>query len=284
MVYNSLLAAYQEPGERRRKHLAAAAHWQRSWAATYPDEAKTQPMLDAMEGSARYFESMAVAMASVEGPDDPAQVRGRLTGTLKPLRAVNKNFEPYAVGANALFTADAMGLNARRILVEEPEPVTPQDIVLKGVVPAAQPLPPDVKRGIEDSAAALDRKLAPDIEPFVAGMNDKSKWILLAPLSAATGTLGGTGFYTTDELPLTIVTKARLHFRLRGGNLGIDGVTVAEVPMQGQLYYGTPLDPRDRDVSLKGGTLTLTSPRLKGTFQVTSRTDEGQRFLYARAP
>ncbi|ORT59451.1 hypothetical protein BKD26_15895 [Streptomyces sp. CB03238] len=281
MVYNSLLAAYKEPAE-RRKHLAAAAHWQRTWAAKYPDEAKAQPMLDALEGSARYFESMAVAMALVEDPDDPAQVRGRLTGTLKPLRAVNKNFEPYAVGASALFTADAMGLNARQALVEEP--VTPQDVVLKGVVPAAQSMPPDVKRGIEESAAASDRKLAPDIEPFVAGMNDKSKWILLAPLSAAISTLGGSGFYTTDEVPLTIVPKARLHFRLRGGNLDIDGVTVAEVPMEGQIYFGTPLDPRDRTVSLKGRTLTLTSPSLKGTFTVTSKTDEGQRFLYAQEP
>ncbi|MFF8845809.1 hypothetical protein ACF08N_24335 [Streptomyces sp. NPDC015127] len=282
MVYNSLLAAYQDP-QRRRDHLAAAAYWQQTWARTYPNEAKSQPLLDTMEGSARYVESMAVAMATVEDPRDREQIRTRLTGTLRPLKSVNKGFEPYAIGATALFTADAMSLDARKRITEEP--VTPQQVVLRGVKPVRQTLPADVRRALTANAARADKKIAPDIEPFVAGMRDKKKWVLLVPQSAAKGTLGGTGFYTTDQLPLTIIAKARLSFALDGGgSLSVNGRTVAEVPLEGELYYGTPLDPADPDVSLKGDRLVLKSPELKGEFTVRSETDDGQRVLYARTP
>ncbi|MEV3993091.1 hypothetical protein AB0J57_29710 [Streptomyces sp. NPDC049837] len=281
MIYNSLLTAYEDPG-RRTEQLAAAAYWHRAWTEQYPDEAEQWASTDLLEGTAKYVERVAVAMARSDDPDSESQVRAYLVRTLKPMKVAAKGLEPYAIGTAALLNADELGLDVKKTLTTEP--VTPLSLLLKNVRPAArQTAPDDVVRGIRNSVAKTNEELAGEIEPFVKGVQDKRKTVLMLPADRVSGSLGGKGFYTTEELPITIVPAARVTFRLASGTITLDQVTTGElIQDDNTAYFAVPLDPEDENVSLKGNRLTLTGDGLTGTATVRSTMDDGQRFLYAQ--
>lgn len=280
MVYNSLLAAYEEPDE-RREHLSAATYWHQQWAKKYPDEDKTQAGIELLEGTAKYFELAAVAMAAADDPENAGQRRDHLTGALKPMKLAFKNVEPYAIGALALLVAQDEQ-EVKKSLAETP--ATPLSKVIGGVAPAGQTAPEDVKAGIEESVAKSNEELGNEIEPFMRNFKDPEKWLLMAPVGDLVNqNLSGMGFYTTEELPVSIVPKARGAFKFTTGKLTLDGTTTAQIELNGEGYFAIPLDPEDESVSLDGNKLALKGPHAEGSFTVRSETDEdGQRTFYAR--
>ncbi|RFU88282.1 hypothetical protein DY218_02435 [Streptomyces triticagri] len=280
MVYNSLLSALQQPKE-RDAFLAEAAYWNTKWTKNYPEDAEGQEATDLLEGTAKYFEQSAIAMAAVDRPGDPAQVRAYLAKTLKPMKVASKGIEPYAIGTVALLNADAKGLDVKESLTTEP--TTPLAALLKGVKPAgSQSAPADVTRGIEQGVQASNKELGPLIEPFVADVQDKSKSVLMLPVESVSGSVGGKGFYTTEELPISITPKARATFKSKTGTVRVDGATVGEIDEDDKGYFAVPLDLDDADAALDGTRLTLKAEGLSGTVTVKAATNDGQQFLYAQ--
>ncbi|MDN3296331.1 hypothetical protein QWM81_20130 [Streptomyces ficellus] len=281
MVYNSLLAAYKEP-DRRAQHLAAAAYWQRTWARANPDEAQASRPVELLEGTAKYFEVAAVAMAET-GSADPAKTRAHLRETLQPMKLASKAFEPYAIGAAALLNADAMGLgNVKKTLTTTY--TTPLDQVLRGIRPATSAqAPADVRRGIEDNVRKTNESLSKVIDPFVKAMADDSTPMLLIPIDATSESVGAEGFYTTEELPVTIIPGFRLTFdKLTSGKLTINRATVGILDLDGKGYYALPLSLDGTKNRLDDRRLTLDTPRISGTVTVTTRTDDGKRSYIAQ--
>lgn len=279
MIYNSLLAAYQQP-KKQTEHLAAAAHWQEKWASEYPQEKKTQEQTDLLEGTTQYVETMAGAMALVEDSENTGQVRDFLTRTLKPMKVASKSEETYAIGAAALLNADAMGKPQMKQALTT-EAATPASWLLKDVDPSPQPAPKDFKKSIERSITQQNRQLATTIEPFVQAMQDKKSWILMLPDEALQGSMDAS-FYTTKKLPISIKNNAYATFRLHSGEVVLDKTTTGELKRDGKTYYAIPLNPADKNISLDGEKLTLKDPRLAGNVTVKVKTDDGQRMLYAQ--
>lgn len=280
MIYNSLLAALQHPTQ-RSQDLAAAAYWNDAWTREYPDEAKATAQVDLLEGTAKYFERAAVAMAAVDQPGDSPQVRAYLAETLKPMKVASLAVEPYAIGTVALLNADAEHLEVKQTLTTDP--VTPLSLLLQGVKPAGtQQAPSDVVQGIESSVQKANKELAPSIDPFVAAIQDKRTTVLMLPVSAATGSVAGKGFYTTEQLPITITPDARAVFKTSTGSVTVNNATTGEIEQDGTGYFALPLTPAEVSAELKGNRLTLHSGSLTGTVTVQAATDNGQQFLYAR--
>lgn len=280
MVYNSLLLGLRDPA-RRAAHLAQAAYWNQRWTDGFPAEAKGQASVDLLEGTAEYVQQSALAMAAVRDPDDPAQIRARLTRTLRPMKVAAKGAEPYAIGTAALLTADAAGRDVKKTLTTKA--TTPLAELLRGVTPAGpQTAPKDVTDGITRSVARTNRQLAPVIEPFVAGLQDRKKLVLLLPADSVTGSMSGTGFYTTRQLPVTITTGAGATFNSGSGAVRLDKVTVAEMRVKDKDYYALPLDPDNGNFTLEDNRLTLKGGHMHGSIVVVRQTDDGQRFLYAQ--
>ncbi|MER7174999.1 hypothetical protein [Streptomyces mesophilus] len=280
MIYNSLLAAYKEPA-RRDEQLAAAAYWHKEWAGQFPEEAQELLATDLLEGTAKYVEKTAVGMAHAADPTNAAQVSDYLASVLKPMKIASKGVEPYAIGAAALLNADAIGLDVKKTLTVEP--VTPLSLVLDGVEPSAeQEAPQDVVRGIKDSVAKTNKELAPQIEPFVSAVQDKDTTVLMLPVDKLSGSVGGKGFYTTEELPISITPEARATFTLPSGTVTLNGITAGQLEHDGTGYFAVPLPKGSQQVALTGDRLALTGTRLRGAVTVDTKTEDGQRFLYAR--
>jgi hypothetical protein len=279
MVYNSLLAAYQNPGK-RDEHLSAAAYWQDTWARNYPDEAKSQAPTELLEGTAKYFEKAAVAMAAAEDPQNAYERHDYLAHTLKPMAVPFKAFEPYAIGVGALLNADQGELvDLQNRLADQP--VTPLSQVLQGVKPTKQATPEDIEKSITDATAEKNETLSRQIDPFVTGMLDSKSWVLMMPADTLRGTLNASGLYTTKALPIPIFPNAALSFKLKTGQLELDDVTTGQDDRGEDSYFIVPLDPNGQGTTLSGNTLRLDTGHVTGTFTVSLRTERGQRYLYA---
>lgn len=280
MVYNSLLLGLRDPA-RRAAQLARAAYWNQRWTDGFPAEARGQAPVDLLEGTAEYVQQSALAMAAVQDPDDPAQIRARLTRTLKPMNVAAKGAEPYAIGTAALLNADAANQDMKRTLTTKA--TTPLAELLRGVTPAGpQEAPQDVTDGITRSVARTNRQLAPVIEPFVAALQDKKKLVLLLPADSMTGGMSGKGFYTTRRLPGTITTEAAATFNPGSGAVRLDKVTVAGTRVKDKDYVALPLDPNNGNFTLEDNRLTLKGGHMHGTIVVVKATDDGRRYLYAQ--
>lgn len=280
MVYNSLLTALQKP-DQRGEHLSRAAYWSDTWAEDYPEDAKGQEATDLLEGTAKYFELSAIAMAAVKNPDDAAQIRSYIAETLKPMKVASKGIEPYAIGAVALLNADAQGRDLKKALTTQP--TTPLAALLKGVTRSgAQRAPKDVSEGIRKGVATTNKELSASIDPFVADVQDKTKTVLMLPVESISGSFGGKGFYTTKELPISITPEARATFKAKTGTVKVNGATVAEIDEGGKGYFTLPLNPSDKGVRIEDDRLTLTGDHLTGTVTVKTTSNDGQRFLYVQ--
>jgi hypothetical protein len=279
MIYNSLLTALQQPAQ-RGQDLAAAAYWNDKWTHDYPDEAKSTVQVDLLEGTAKYFERVAVAMAAVGQPGNSQQVRHYLAGTLKPMKIASAGVEPYAIGTVALLNADAEHLDIEQTLTTDP--VTPLSLLLKGVNPArTQQAPADVTKGIQNSVQKTNKDLAPSINPFVAAIQDKNNTVLMLPINAVSGSVGGKGFYTTEQLPITITPDAQAVFKTPTGTVTVNKATIGEIGQGGTGYFALPLTPGGVSADLKGHRLTLAGDHLTGTVSVQAKTNDGQQVLYA---
>ncbi|NEB76010.1 hypothetical protein G3I40_12370 [Streptomyces sp. SID14478] len=280
MVYNSLLSALTSPDE-RDQHLSEAAWWNAEWRKDYPDDAKGQDATDLLEGTAKYFEQYTLAMTEVDKPTDAAQVRDRLATTLKPMAVASKGIEPYAIGTVALLNADAQGKDFKKKLTTEP--TTPLAELLKGVAPSdAQKAPDNVQEGIDKGVKSTNAELAKSIDPFVKNVQDAGHSVLMLPVESVSGSMGGKGFYTTEELPVTITPEAKVTFKPAGGRLRAENVTVGEIDQDGKGYFAIPIKPGEGGAELKGSRLTLHGGGLDGSLTVKATTDGGQNFLYAQ--
>lgn len=280
MVYNSLLTALTSPDE-RDKHLSEAAWWNAKWRKDYPDDAKGQEATDLLEGTAKYFEQYTLAMTEVDKPNDAEQVRDQLATTLKPMTVASKGIEPYAIGTVALLNADAQGKNFKEKLTTEP--TTPLAELLKGVAPSgAQSAPDNVQEGIDKGVKSTNAELARSIDPFVTNVQDTAHSVLMLPVESVSGSMGGKGFYTTEELPITITPEAKVTFKPASGRLRADNVTVGEIEQNGKGYFAIPIKPGKDDAELKGSRLRLHGDGLDGSLTVKATTEDGQNFLYAQ--
>lgn len=280
MVYNTLLDGLQHPDE-LAKYWSRAAWWDAKWREDYPDDAQGQQSTDLLEGTAKYFEQYTLAMTEVDEPTDGEQVRAHLTDTLKPMTVASKGIEPYAIGTLALLNADDEGKDFKRKLTTDP--TTPLAELLKGVEPSGeQAAPKEVRDGIEKSVASTNKELAKSIDPFVRNVQDSGHSVLMLPVESVSGSVQGKGFYTTEELPITITPDARLTFKPASGQVRADKVTVGEIDQDGKGYFAIPVVPGKDGARLDGSKLTLNGGGLTGTVTVKATDDEGQHFLYAQ--
>ncbi len=279
MIHDSLLAAYQRPGERAER-LAAAAYWNEQWVRRFPAEAKGSAEADLRVGAAAYFARYAVAMAAA---DDPAE---HLMTTLRPLAgepAEDPAGEAGAIGTVALLNADVLGLGVKERLLREGVP--PVDAVLTeltDVEPVRQTVPEAVREAVERSTAERNERLGRAIGPFTRAMEDDGRPLLMLP--AGSGRVVGEGLFTTEELPVdAVVPGGRGRFVLESGTLTLDGVTVARMPgPDGGAYVAVPLDQDGEGVSLAGDRLTLAGGGLRGAVDVRVAEDGGRTVLHAR--
>lgn len=198
------------------------------------------------------------------------------------MKVASKGVEPYAIGSAALLNADAMNLDVKQTLTTTN--TTPLDQVLRGVKPAAPAkAPTDVSDGIEDNVTKTNDELSKSIEPFVKAMADDSTPMLLIPIDSASESFGGEGFYTTEELPITIIPGFRLSFdKLTSGTLTIDKATTGIVDLDDHGYFAVPFTLDGKKNRLEGNRLTLDTPQITGTATVKTRTDDGKRSYTAQ--
>ncbi|MEU6676650.1 hypothetical protein [Streptomyces sp. NPDC046925] len=280
MVYNTLLEGLQHPDQVAR-HLSEAAWWDAKWRTDHADDAKGQEATDLLEGTAKYFEQYTLAMTQVDKPTDAGQVRARLAQTLKPMTIASKGVEPYAIGTVALLNADAQGKDFKQKLTTEA--TTPLAELLKGVKPAGPQRTPDqVRDGITKSVESTNQELSKSIDPFVKSVQDPGHSVLMLPVDSVSGSMGGKGFYTTKELPITITPDAKVTFKTDSGRVRAEGVTTGELEQDGKGYFAIPLIIGKDGAQLAGTTLSLNGGGLTGRVTVQPATQGGQHFLYAQ--
>ncbi|MEU8953680.1 hypothetical protein AB0C93_05190 [Streptomyces sp. NPDC048518] len=272
MVYNTLLKGLRNPDEAAER-LSEAAWWDAKWRKDYPDDASGQQATDLLEGTAKYFEQYTLGMTQVDDATDAGQVREHLAKVLKPMTVASKGVEPYAIGTVALLNADAQGKDFKRKLTTEP--TTPLAELLKGVKPSgAQRAPDEVREGIGKSVKSTNRELSKSIDPFVKNVQDPGHSVLMLPVESVSGSMGGKGFYTTKELPITITPDAKVTFKPAGGRLRAECVTTGELDKDGKGYFAIPLVPGKDGVTLKGTELTLDGGGLSGRLSVRKATED----------
>ena len=282
MLYDDVLAAYRDPGQ-RRQHLAHAAYWNSRWQKEYPDEARRAAATDAAEGAAGYFDAIAAAMAEGADRKDRDSVRKHIG--YDPL---DRNVDPVRLTVDG--EAAPLGALAGLILDEDKKPwrqqmvrggVTPIGLLLWGVAPAAEQPSDDLRQAIQDALAKQNSDLIPRFNPLVRAYNDHGDALLLVPLETATGDLETGGYYTSKDVPYAMLARLSGTFRFRTGSLRADQATVLTGTVGGRQYVIVPLDPSHRKTRLAGDRLRLNTGPLTGTFQVRAQKMKGREGLVA---
>lgn len=284
MLYDDLVAAYNEPGQ-RRQHLAAAAYWNDRWHKQFPAEVKRAAPTDAAEGTAGYFDAVAGAVAEGADRTDHADIRKRsgyepLGRSLDP-RQVTVDGEAAPLGAVAGLLLDETKKDWKKQATHSGQ--APADILLAGVAPVAEQPSDQLRQSIQDVLAKQNSDLVPRLSPLLHAYKNPSRALLYVPLNSATGDLDAGGYFTAETVPYAILPRLTGTFRLAGGTLSADEATVFAGTAGGHQYVIVPVDTSRGAAHLSGGRLRLDTAALKGDFQVTERDGKGgRRHLIAR--
>ncbi|WP_367038349.1 hypothetical protein [Streptomyces sp. Je 1-332] len=277
MIYNTLLDAAKDPG-RARELLTKTAWWRQKYQSDHREEADSPKQVDLLEGTTKYVEQTALSMALAGDRSGAGDLRKATLSRLKPMKTAFKGVEPYAIGTAALLAADAQGKNLKTRLTQDP--TTPLDALLEGVEPAPpQKVPDDVRQGVTAAVDKTNKQLAQSIDPFVKAIQDHGTRVLMLPVDKVSGSVGGSGFYTTEELPISITPEARATFSLPSGTMTLAGVTAGQMEQDGTGYFAVPLSA---DAKVTSDRLTVKAKNLHGSIAVQAKDDDGQTFLYAR--
>lgn len=291
MLYDDVLAAYQDPHQ-KRQHLANAAYWYSRWQKEYADEARRAVPTDASEGAAGYFDAIANAVAQGADRDNRDDLREHVA--YQPL---DQDVDPRQLTVDG--EAAPLGALAGLLLDEDKKPgkkdedknswqkqvaqgQTPVGLLLRGVRPAAEQPSDTLRQAIQDALAKQNSDLIPRFNPLVSAYNNQGDALLLVPLDAATGDLETGGYYTTKDVPYAMLARLTGTFQLPSGRLRADGASVLTGTVGGRQYVIVPLDPSRKKTHLSANQLRLNTGPLTGTFQVKTQKLQGRESLFAQ--
>lgn len=276
MLYNDLLQAYLHP-DRRRQWLGGAAYWKTSWERGYPGEVKRAAATDVSQGAAGYFEGVATAMAMGADRGDADDMRKHVA-----FRPLDKSPDPgqltldgegAALGGVAGLLLDEGGRKNWKKQVAHGQ--MPLNLLLTGVAPVSEQPSDGLRQAIQNILAKRNSDLIPRLNPLVSAYEDKSRPLLAIPVNSASGDLDAGGYYTTAQVPYTMLAGLTGTFRLGSGTLRASEVSALVGENGGRPYLIVPIDKKARGE----GTVRLRTPALSGTVAVTAR---GHRLLIAR--
>jgi hypothetical protein len=280
MLFNDLLAAYQDPHQRRQR-LAAAAYWYSRWQKEYADEARRAVPTDAGEGVAGYFDAVATALAEGADRKDPATLREHIS-----YAPIEQAPDPSRLTVDG--EAAPLGTIAGLLLDEAKKPwqkqvaqggQTPLAVLLWGVQPVSEQPSDSLRQSIQDALAKQNSDLIPRFGPLVRAYRDTGEALLLIPLDSATGDLETGGYYTTKDVPYAMLARLSGTFQFRTGTLRANEAPVLAGPVGGKQYLIVPVEAKHRSsddqVRLETGPLT-------GTFRVRAEKVQGREGLVIR--
>jgi hypothetical protein len=283
MLYNDLLAAYRDPRQRRQR-LAAAAYWNSRWEKEYPDEAKRAVPTDANEGAAGYFDTVASAMAG--GADRENRTDLRENVPYAPLdqvsdpRRLTLDGEGGPLGAIAGLILEETRKGWQKQVTQGGQ--TPVGLLLYGVTPVAEQPSDGLRQSIQDVLAKQNSDLIPRFTPLVSAYHDTADPLLLVPLDSATGDLDAGGYYTTKDVPYTMLARLSGSFQLPTGTLRADQASVLTGMVDGHQYVIVPIDPAHHGTHVSNDRVELSTGTLTGTFQVRTHGAGGRERLVAQ--
>jgi hypothetical protein len=295
MLYNEVLAAYREPGQRTR-HLATAAYWYGRWTKEFPDEARRAAPTDANEGAAGYFDAVAEAMATGADRTDPKDVRKHVD--YQPIdeapdpRRLTVDGEAAPLGAVAGLLLDEIRKGRQKGAKKGPVKTWQQEVaqsgrpplavLLQGVAPAAAQPSDSLRRSIQNVLAERNSDLIPRLTPLVSAYHDTGDKLLLVPLDTATGDLETGGYYTTKGVPYELLAGLTGTFELSTGKLRADRASVLTGVIGRHQYVIVPVEPGHRHVRLADDRLELSGGPLTGAFKVKAQRVDGREQLLAQ--
>lgn len=291
MLYNDVLAAYRDPGQRRR-HLANAAYWNSKWQKEYPGEAARAVSADAAEGAAGYFDAVSAAMAEGADRKDPDDLRNHvpyepLDQGIDPTR-LTVDAEAVPLGAVAGLLLDEMTSKSKSKSKTPwqkqigPGGQTPVGLLLHGVAPVAEQPSDGLRQVIQDALAKQNTDLIPMFDPLLKAYRDHGDALLLVPLESATADLETGGYYTAKDVPYALLARLTGTFQFPTGRLRAEQASVLTGRIGGKRYIIVPLDPRHNKTRLSGNRLELKTGRLTGGFRVKTEKLSGREGLVAQ--
>lgn len=279
LVANELHAAASDPSK-RQAHLAAAAHWQATWQTEFPDEAERMRKTDIKEGTAAYFGTMAAGMAFANNPSDVTARRQYVVQDRKAMRDRVFDLEPYTIGAAALLVADELELSVKPGFANNQR--TPAQVALTDVAPVTQTIPVDLRERVRAQTEEQNSALSEIMDPFLKAYQDKANPLLSVSVTAqqAWGSFSPVGFYGAETIApaVTLIPTEEIGFTLPSGTIEVKEMTVG---LKGNDFL-VPLDMSQSGVELSGDKLTVNTPNLRGSIQVTSENMNGRHLLRAK--
>jgi hypothetical protein len=287
MIYEDLVAAVHD-SKQKQQRLANAAYWYGKWQKSFADEAKRAVPTDASEGAAGYFDAVAAAMVRGADRKKPEELREHVGyQSLEQgmdLRRLSVDGEAAPLGALAGLLLDGRPEKPHAVPWQRQVAAgqTPLNLLLQGVAPVPEQPSDGLRQAIQDELAKQNSDLIPRFNPLVRSYNDSGDALLLVPLETATGDLETGGYYTTKNVPYTMLSRLSGTFRFPSGRLTAKEASVLTGTVGGHQYVIVPFDPGRAKTKLSDDRLNLRTSGLRGTFKVRPHKLNGREGLIAQ--
>ena len=257
-----------------------AAHWYSSWQQDHAAEAQNIAWTDLSEGTAAYFESVAVARAAVGFEAPLEQYRDALLDSVRsydlPERFVSADGESYGLGVIAGLLADQRRPDWKEA-VRTGKPILQS--VLTEVKPVATTASAEERTALEQVIKPRNAFMAGKLGPFLERWQANDSLLLSLPFSIV-GSFSLSGFFTNEAVPgYTLFAGVTATLRLSGGEVRLQEVTLANgsnTPC-GSNRVVIPLRPDE--VRLDGNRAVVNMPGLNSSVQVRAVQEAGRTLL-----
>jgi hypothetical protein len=270
MLYQRLDDFFMSNGE-NKKALGQAAYWYRLWSKEFPGEALATT--DGYEGTARYFETVAEAVAMTGCQSSDAQLRDYI------LKVIDREVRPrapwtaldaegYSIGGIASFILRLIHQDKNWFSTVSQGP-TPVEILLDPVAPITDVVDATIATAYEKSISEMNTEISKLIDADLELLKVPSTVYVVLPHEAGQGAYSPRGFFQSEKMPsVTLVPLASASvYKTASWQTVADPGAVLMMSSESACSIGFEIAVKPEHLRIENGVATFTAPLLKGTMK-----------------